>query len=428
MLNATSLKSVQHSNVPKNLKQKIKDDKGIELTDEQAIALNKILAFLKSQNRTFALSGYAGTGKTFLMQLVLDECDKTKKDYLLTAPTNKASRVLAKTTGKDAITIAKLLGLRPKIDKTTGKEIFVRDPDAPVIELDDYDLIILDEASMISSELLEMLSQEFTLFGPKFLFLGDTAQLPPVGEARSLAFDKVDEKANLTQVVRYAGAILNWATALRSSSSISPVRKFADGEKLITVTDRAFAEEIVTAFTSKAFTNNTDHCRVLAWTNTSVNQWNKKIRGAIFGKKAPRFVPGERLVATGVCTQRYSDNTGKITESIILPSSEEIEVIEAHPERGTIEFGVFQADIFDYWIINAQDSEGTLKEFRVLCESEADRVNTMLKSFATNKNWENYWGLKRAFHPLHYAYALTVHRSLLFYFRESFLGFKKPVK
>jgi exodeoxyribonuclease-5 len=305
-------------------KQRIKSKEGVVLAEGQAIALASILDFLESQNRTFALSGYAGTGKTFLTQLILDECDRTKKDYLLTAPTNKAARVLAKTTGKDAITIARMLGLRPKIDKVTGKEIFARDPDAPVIDLDDYDLIILDEASMISAELLEMLSQEFTIFAPKFLFLGDTAQLPPVGEAQSLAFDRVDESANLTEVMRYDGAILNWATALRSQSAIAPPSQFVDDEKLITLSDRAFAEKIVQGFTSSAFTENTDYCRVLAWTNACVNQWNQKIRGAIFGKKAPRFMPGERLVATGVCTQRQIDNTGKVTESVILPSSEEI--------------------------------------------------------------------------------------------------------
>jgi len=134
---------------------------------------------------------------------------------------------------------------------------------------------------------------------------------PPLHNIYTIAFDKVDQKANLTEVVRYDGAILNWATALRSSTAIAPVSKFADNETLITVGDarravasrhRAFAEKVVVAFTSENFTNNTDHCRVLAWTNASVKQWNKKIRGAIFGKKAPRFVSGERLVATGVCT------------------------------------------------------------------------------------------------------------------------------
>lgn len=417
--------TIDPTDQPNNiLKQRIKKEKGLELTDGQAIALQAILDFLKSHNRTFALSGYAGTGKTFLTQLILDECDRTKKDYLLTAPTNKAARVLAKTTGKDAITIARMLGLRPKIDKTTGKEIFARDPDAPIIKLDNYDLIILDEASMISAELLEMLSQEFTLFGPKFLFLGDTAQLPPVGETRSLAFDKVDEKANLTEVVRYDGAILNWATALRSSTAIAPPRFFADNETLITVSDRAFAEKVIEAFTSTDFTNNTDHCRVLAWTNASVKQWNKKIRKAIFGKKAPRFVAGERLVATGVCTQRQTDQTGKVTENIILPSSEEIEVVEAHPEKGTVEFGSFQADIFDYWVINAQDSEGTLRQFRILCDSDGDRVNALLRYYAQSKDWDNYWGLKRAFHPLHYAYALTVHRSQGSTFEKVFLDLR----
>ena len=129
-------------------------------------------------------------------------------------------------------------------------------------------------------------------------------------------------------------------------------------------------------------------------------------------------------MATGVCTQRQTDQTGKVTENIILPSSEEIEVVEAHPEKGTVEFGSFQADIFDYWVINAQDSEGTLRQFRILCDSDGDRVNALLRYYAQSKDWDNYWGLKRAFHPLHYAYALTVHRSQGSTFEKVFLDLR----
>ena len=406
------------------LQAHIKRETGSDLTDGQAIALQSIFDFLESTKRTFCLTGFAGTGKTFMTQLVLQYCDEQKLKVALGSPTNKAAKVLSQITGEDAVTIAKMLGIRPKIDKSTGKEIYAQDPEATAVDIEDYDLVILDEASMISSELLEILSQEFTLLGPKFLFLGDPAQLPPVGEKKSVVFDEISEQAHLNEVVRYSGAILNWATALRSQTKVAPVSRFCDSQTLIVKDDADFAETLLSEFTSDGFQADSDYCRVLAWTNASVARWNKRIRQAIFGRKAPRFMPGERLIATGACTRREVNLKNEYVENVILPSSGEVEVLEAHTERGTIEYGNFQADIFDYWVINAQDEDGAIKNFRVLAQEEEERLKGMLKDYASRYEWDNYWGLKKAFHPLHYAYALTVHRSQGSTFQKVFLDLR----
>jgi ATP-dependent exoDNAse (exonuclease V) alpha subunit len=176
-----------------NIKQKFKSKgKQIKLTEGQAIALDSVLKFLANRSdRTYALFGYAGVGKTFLTKLIIEHCHKKDLKVVLAAPTNKAAKVLSQTTGEEAITIAKMLGLRPKIDQTTGKEIYTRDPDAKTINLENYDLVILDETSMIGSELMTLLSEQLTLFSAKFLFLGDPAQLPPVGEEKSPVFAQI---------------------------------------------------------------------------------------------------------------------------------------------------------------------------------------------------------------------------------------------
>ena len=65
-----------------------------KLTEGQAIALQQMLDFLNSNNQTFCLTGFAGTGKTFLTKLLLDYCLKKKLKFTLCAPTNKAAKVL----------------------------------------------------------------------------------------------------------------------------------------------------------------------------------------------------------------------------------------------------------------------------------------------------------------------------------------------
>lgn len=328
-------------------------------------------------------------------------------------------------TNTEAITIAKMLGIRPKIDQKTGKEVYVPDPETKSPNLENYDLVILDEASMIGSDLFQLLNKQKTLFGPKFLFLGDPAQLLPVGESESPVFTQVETQAKLTKVVRYSGAILNYATALRTEKKFTPVQNYVDGETLKYLNERQFAQTLLSAFDSNAFKNNSDFCRVLAWTNKRVAQWNQRIRRAIFGNEAPRFVPGERLIATGACTRRLEGKKSifgdKIPETVILPTSGEIYVLEAEEQSGVVEYASMKGDLFQYWEIKAVDEQQNEKTFRVLADCEKQRYQAMLQDFYQRRNWEGYWGLKRAFDPLQYAYALTVHRSQGSTFERVFL-------
>src|SRR5207247_2590967 len=95
---------------------------------------------------------------------------------LLCAPTGKAARRMRDLTGHDAMTIHRALGYSPV-------EGFGRDEDDPLSN--DYELVIVDEASMLSLELADAL---FRAAGDcHMLLVGDTDQLPPIGPGRVLA-------------------------------------------------------------------------------------------------------------------------------------------------------------------------------------------------------------------------------------------------
>ena len=71
-----------------------------DLTDDQKAALEYINSFMESECRQMVLCGPAGTGKTSLVNVLLDELDRKHVKYVCTAPTNKAVEVIAKRTNR----------------------------------------------------------------------------------------------------------------------------------------------------------------------------------------------------------------------------------------------------------------------------------------------------------------------------------------
>jgi exodeoxyribonuclease V alpha subunit len=122
------------------------------------------------------LTGLPGAGKTHTQRVLVELARRAGSRVLLCAPTGKAARRMRDLTGHDAMTIHRALGYSPY-------EGFGRDEDDPLSN--DYELVIVDEASMLSLELADAL---FRAAGDcHVLLVGDTDQLPPIGPGRVLA-------------------------------------------------------------------------------------------------------------------------------------------------------------------------------------------------------------------------------------------------
>ena len=122
------------------------------------------------------LTGLPGAGKTHTQRVLVDIARQARRRVLLCAPTGKAARRMRDLTGHDAMTIHRALGYSPQ-------EGFQRDEDRPLSR--EYDLVIVDEASMLSLDLADAL---FRAVGTcHVLLVGDTDQLPPIGPGRVLA-------------------------------------------------------------------------------------------------------------------------------------------------------------------------------------------------------------------------------------------------
>lgn len=128
--------------------------------------------------RVAVLTGGPGTGKTTTVRAVLELCLRHGKRVLLAAPTGRAAKRLAESTGQEARTIHRMLEVKRGAD---GAHAFNRNDAYPL----DADLLIVDEASMLDMLLLNHLVKALPA-GMHLLFVGDVDQLPSVGAGNVL--------------------------------------------------------------------------------------------------------------------------------------------------------------------------------------------------------------------------------------------------
>jgi hypothetical protein len=193
----------------------------INLTNDQKLALEKIQSFLESDKNVFILKGYAGSGKTTLLKGVAEYLSAIEKSYQLMAPTGRAAKVIHQKTGIVATTVHKGIYSFGELDeiesnKESGDVSFVYYYKLRTNPEVHDSVLIVDESSMLSDNLSE---GEFFRFGTgylltdlfsysqinlpnsstKIIFIGDPAQLPPVGMAFSPALDGnyLQEKFNI---------------------------------------------------------------------------------------------------------------------------------------------------------------------------------------------------------------------------------------
>jgi len=158
-----------------------------KLTSDQKNAKNLIIEwFINLDTQVFVLSGYAGTGKTYLLRHVVCDCLNlvAGRDVAFTAPTGKAASVLIRG-GTPAGTIHSLIYKMDDDDFETdenGEIIHSRLKFIKRDKLPNLKLIVVDEASMVNGDVIN----DLLSYGIKILFCGDDAQLPPVNGTSEL--------------------------------------------------------------------------------------------------------------------------------------------------------------------------------------------------------------------------------------------------
>lgn len=277
----------------------------IKLSEDQELGLEKITAWFKKKTDPFyVLSGYAGTGKTTLIHFFLREVGRHR--VAISAPTHKAVGVLSRVAKVEGKTLHSLLGLRPGIELEKfdhNNPQFVPKVE-PKIRL--FRLVIIDESSMINSDLFDLIVTQAKANNCLLLFVGDQAQLPPVKEDNSKAFS-FENQYTLTKIVRtgQSNPIRFLRDPLRELALGNPNHdlphhtNIVNGEGFRHITDATeFGALIKKHFSSDEFKEDVTHAKVLAFTNKRVQSFNKLVFGMLYGQEPEwQVLPGTVLMS-----------------------------------------------------------------------------------------------------------------------------------
>jgi len=299
----------------------------LTLTAGQQNAYEAFVDYIMDPLETvFVLEGYSGTGKTTLVQTLLDRLPKIlsacktigdgdgpRWDLMLTATTNKAAEAFSYITGADVRTIHNALGLRVHKDYSTGKTSLIARSNAEPLE---DTILVIDEASYIDRDLLQLIFER--TIKCKIIFIGDPAQLLTVGCLKAPVFNSNFKTAKLTEVVRQTegNPIIELATSFRDTVNEGEFFSFKpDGVNIQYLSREQFEEAIITEFDDPTWTHN--RSKVLAWTNKTVIRYNHAIRDYVKG--APNFHTDDyaicnKYVSNGKKCSMKTDQLAHITD------------------------------------------------------------------------------------------------------------------
>jgi ATP-dependent exoDNAse (exonuclease V) alpha subunit len=332
-------------------------------TQHQEEALKELDGFFNSSKRCFILRGYAGTGKTFLIGKLAQELSDKGKQVLLMAPTGRAAKILSQKTNREAYTIHKTIYNFNNITESGDekKDLMLNFGLKNDILPNTNIVAFIDEASMVSDRDIQ---GEFARFGSgrilndlfqylrimnlgqnsKIVFVGDTAQLPPVGSVDSPALDpeyihthfNIDSSFyEMTDVVRHENSnpIYSIATKIREriarkefniSIATSPPYIFSINSKEIV--EKYIQENKNTIFPQMV---------CIAWTNKTCLSINQAIRKKRFRDAAGNAIKEEDVLLV----IRNNVSTGLMNGDIVTVFSvaKEPEIVKIPVDNATVE-------------------------------------------------------------------------------------------
>ena len=411
----------------------------IIFNDEQFEGIGKIDEWLgSSENIFFTLSGYAGTGKTTILKKILDSYIG---GVVVSAPTHKAKKVVSRLTGVSGQTLHSLLGLRPDVNLDDFNPNDPKFNPIALPKITDYNFVIIDEASMINQELFDLIKNKTHHSYTKVLFVGDPAQIPPVGEKESVVFSNEKTfKHHLTKVERQndSNPLGLFYTQIRDNLNeldagikrTTNINEIGEGIEFI-VNKKIFRKKVLEKFSSKEFKNNVDYCRLIAWKNNTVLTSNQIIRYYVFDKPKEIILKNDILMGyRTIITPNFRSN--------IIENSVDYKVIERSKlKKNKFDIMGYQTVLREYTINKKYRDQNVF----IIDSSDKENVNNYaeqhdslkLNAIKDKKLWKKYYTFRRnnllmvnidkyrngdfrskseiIAKDLDYGYAITAHKS-----------------
>ncbi len=400
-----------------------------------------------TSRRPFLLIGPAGTGKTTTAVAIIDTLNAINLRVAATAPTHAAAKVLARKLKAAGLelgfcgTIHSLLGLSPSSDdavrrlRRTGEN-----------KASGFDVVVLDEASMVGRELQAEIDELAPL---AVLYLGDSAQLPPVMEANAPVFSSGIDMAELREIVRQGNGnpIIEAASDIRAQMPLGTfdygwATASHDEKKGIFCPPGAEAVNLLREAFTPYWALDPDAARVLAFTNRRVAQYNRLIRTWLYGETETPFVPDERVVCRRPIVRWQSNLSGKVVRETLFHTLEETTVAsikrtmhifnfppqpDERAENGehwqAIEGWEIEMPVWAVWLHN--EAFGPVLTLMPVDPGHVRQIDARLISEArlNRRRWGHRYGFLEKIADLRSPYAMTVHCSQGATFDRVFIDF-----
>ena len=408
---------------------------GHQPTPQQAEVIGMLTDFLLSENResVFILRGYAGTGKTSLISALVRSLDELKRECVLIAPTGRAAKVFSTYSDHPAYTIHKRIYRQKSIDQDS---IFTLN-----YNMKANLLFICDEASMISNQTggdaiygTGMLLDDLIHFvyngkGCRLILMGDTAQLPPVGDEESPALQDdvirdygIDvESYTMTQVVRQTeqSGILWNATHLRTLMQQEeyfslPQLKLEGFPDVHNISGAELIETLEECYRRDGH----DQTIVITRSNKRANIYNNGIRNQILWREE-QISSGDMLM---IARNNYFWTEGQADAPEFIANGDMARVERIRNER----------ELYGFHFIDAELSFPDYDDFTLNCTILLDALQAEAPSLTYEQQRELYNKVMEDYADLHtkkerlealkkdpyynalqvkYAYAITCHKA-----------------
>jgi len=399
-------------------------------TDSQESVLEELAYFLadEEEQKLFLLRGFAGTGKTTLINTLVKVLGSLSKKIVLLAPTGRAAKVITSYAKQKAFTIHKYI-YQP-INEESGFFFNLRTNKASDT------LFIVDEASMIgeganfgSRSLLSDLI-EFVYSGDQcqLMLIGDTAQLPPVHTEISPALDyerlsyyyhKDVTEGILTDVVRQRkkSGILYNATRLRKR-----IESFKDNFRIrtfpfkdITLLENPY--QVEEALINAYQVSGTEETCFIVRSNKRAVEYNRQIRKVVFEYEEPLCVGDLLMVVKN--NYLWIDST---SIAGFIANGDTLKVLEINSIEKIygFTFAHILAQLLDYPTLEPFETilflDTLESSLAALSSEEQNRLyHSILQEY--NRQTGQIVPLNMKLHPYYnalqvkYAYAITCHKS-----------------
>lgn len=383
----------------------------------------KISDVMPSKNTHFiALSGFAGVGKTFVTTKLIEHFVK-KLDYkvLLTTPTHKSLEVAKYMLNLQGLsiptrTLHSYLDIRLVIDFLKGTKVFKRDKiDGQFDYEKDLDILIVDESSMVSNELLEFIVENLEQSKLKsVLFIGDPYQLPPVDEGQN-GVESLPKKYFLKEVVRQAKDSYIKMIAIRLKDCIKdkkyiPIMEIFDTTKYPQLKIFYETKDMYDDFCleSEWFKNNKI---VLSYTNSEVDAFNRVLRNRYWAQQ--NIFPKDALIVGDIIifNETYQDDF-RNSEIVTLAKVEKKQnnAIEVDVDGEKVPLLFFDCTSSDGRTFKAVSPDHSSGYNAFLLELSKEARNTK-NNEERKKLWRRYFAIKNEYADIKYIHASTIHKS-----------------